>query len=121
MTITDLWPRQFTFALRWTGARLTSGDDHWNVHKRTLLTALALAAALATSVSAQAGAAPAPSLPPGWWHAQINVVIRHQPHTLIYDRGKVQSLTPTSLTLKERDGISVTITVDSNTVVKVDG
>lgn len=65
---------------------------------------------------------PTAGLPAGWSHAQINVTgPRGQPHTLIYDRGRVQSVTPTSVTLRERDGSIVTVQVAPNAVVVVDG
>jgi hypothetical protein len=92
------------------------------VNKPTLIAALALAAALASAASAQAvRLAGVPNLPPGWSHAEINVVIRRQPHTLIYDRGRVQSVTGSSLTLRERDGNAVTVAVGSSTKVVIAG
>jgi hypothetical protein len=69
-----------------------------------------------------AAAGPAASLPAGWSHAEINVVgARGQPHTLIFDRGRVQSVGALSLTLKERDGSVVTIRVAPNAVVRIGG
>ena len=86
------------------------------------MTRFALALAAAGILAAAAGAAGGPlgpigSLPAGWSHAQINVVIRHQPHTLTYDRGRVQSVTPTTLTLRERDNVVVTVPVAAATRV----
>jgi hypothetical protein len=87
---------------------------------RTVLTPLtSLLAALA--VAGAAAAVPRASLPPGWSHAEVNVVIKGQPHTLTYDRGKVLSVGPSSLTLKERDGSVVTITVSSSTAFMIAG
>jgi hypothetical protein len=57
-----------------------------------------------------------------WSHAQINVVGRDgRPHTLIYDRGRVTAVTPSSLTLRELDGSVVTIQVAPNAVVRLNG
>jgi hypothetical protein len=78
--------------------------------------------ALAATTGAGAGRlGPIANLPPGWSHAQINVVIRRQPHTLTYDRGRVQSVGPASLTLRERDGIVVTVTVSASTQITING
>jgi hypothetical protein len=52
-------------------------------------------------------------LPKGWSHAQVNVVIKHKAHTLIYDRGAITRVAPRSLTLKERDGSVVLIPVSA--------
>src|SRR5437870_7340400 len=79
------------------------------------------AAALALSATAS-GADPAALLPAGWSHAEINVTGPNgQPHTLIYDRGRVQAVTASSLTLKERDGVIVTIQVAPTASVRVNG
>ena len=89
---------------------------------RTLLAAVATAAALAASASAAGGPfGPVSSLPAGWSHAQINVVIRKQPHTLTYDRGRVVSVTPTLLILRERDGSMAQISVSPSTQVTIAG
>src|ERR1700730_2790891 len=82
----------------------------------SVLSALALAAA-----GAAAAILRAPNLPAGWSHAEINVVVRHQPHTLTYDRGRVQLVTASSLTLKERDGTVWTINVAPTATITIDG
>jgi len=85
---------------------------------RRLLPA-AFLAALACSGGAFA-AGPAAQLPAGWSHAEVNVSgPRGLPHTLIYDRGRVQSVGSSSLTLLERDGSIVTIEVATNAVVRI--
>ena len=82
--------------------------------RRTLVLAVLAAATFAASAAAD-------SLPPGWSHAQINVVGAHgQAHTLVYDRGVVTAVTSSSLTLSEPDGSSVTIQVAPDAVVTVD-
>ncbi len=80
-----------------------------------------LAALAALVLASGAGALPAPNLPPGWSHAVINVVIKRQPHTLTYDRGTVQAVTPTSLSLRERDGTVVNVAVSPATKVTIAG
>jgi hypothetical protein len=81
----------------------------------------ALTAALALAATA-AAAPPGPgSLPAGWSHAEINVIIRRVPHTLTYDRGRVQAVSTSSLLLRERDGSAVTVPLAASTSVTVDG
>jgi hypothetical protein len=88
---------------------------------RRLLLLAGCVAALAVTGSAL-GADPAASLPAGWSHAQVNVVgARGRPHTLIYDRGRVQSVGGSALSLLERDGSVVTIQVAPNAVVRLNG
>jgi hypothetical protein len=83
---------------------------------------VAVAAAVASSGSSAATTDASAGLPAGWSHAQINVVgARGRAHTQIYDRGRVQSVTSSSLTLKERDGSIVTIRVAPDAVVTVSG
>ena len=78
-------------ALRWTGAGLTAEDDHLLVRRFfiAVASALVVAAGFEVAVTEAAGIG---SLPPGWSHVQVNVVIGHQPHTVAYDRGRVQSV-----------------------------
>lgn len=87
---------------------------------RKLVAAAVLLGAL-VAPSAQAVRLPKPSLPPGWSHAQVNVVIRRVPHTLTYDRGRVAAVTPTSVTIREKDGSMWTIPVDASTIIRVAG
>jgi hypothetical protein len=86
---------------------------------------LSLVSVLAALALATAGGAAqilrGPNLPPGWSHAEINVVVRHQPHTLTYDRGRVQIVTASSLTLKERDGTVWTINVAPTATITIGG
>jgi len=85
-----------------------------------------LAAGLATALtlagtSGAAKLAAVPRLPPGWSHAEINVVVKHVPHTLIYDHGRVVAVTPTSITLREPDGSVQVIGVSAASQVTIDG
>jgi hypothetical protein len=108
----------FTLLLREKNADLTARADHSFVRTFTIQLASVLAALAVVSPAAAVRRA---TLPPGWSHAEVNVVIKGQPHTLTYDRGKVLSVGPASLTLKERDGSVVTITVSSSTAITIAG
>jgi hypothetical protein len=100
---------------------LTARDDHLRVLRKGLSVA-ATAAVLTGSASAAGGLfGPVSGLPAGWSHAQINVVIRRQPHTFTYDRGRVVSVSPTLLTLRERDGSMAQISVSAGTRVTIAG
>lgn len=112
--------RGFTLALRWTGARLTAEADHRLVRRFFIAAASALVVAAGFEVAATE-AAGIGSLPPGWSHVQVNVVIKHQPHTVAYDRGRVQSVGASSVTLKERDGSVWTILVGPATKLTING
>jgi hypothetical protein len=90
------------------------------VRRSAILALAALVAAGALSVAATA-ANPTAGLPPGWSHATVNVVIRHQVHTLVFDRGRVIAVTPTSLTLRESDGTMPTIAVAPDAKVVIAG
>jgi hypothetical protein len=83
-----------------------------------------VAAAAALAIAAGAGAAggdPIGRFPAGWSHAEINVTQNGVSHTLIYDRGRVQSVSATNVVLRERDRSIVTIPVSAATKVRVDG
>ena len=83
---------------------------------------LATAAATLCAATAVVAADPSAFLPAGWSHAEINVTGPNgRPHTQIFDRGRVQSVSGSSLTLRERDGIVVTIQVAPNATVRVNG
>ena len=62
-----------------------------SVRKLSILI-LPVLAACVLAVPSQAGESGARGFPPGWSHATINVMIKRQPHTLIYDRGRVQAV-----------------------------
>jgi len=90
------------------------------VHLFTLET-LRVAVVLAVLALAVAATASSATLPPGWSHAQVNVLIHHKPHTLIYDRGLVTRIAQSSLTLKEADGSVVLVRVARSATVTLDG
>ena len=70
---------------------MTAADDHVRVHKSALAVVFGLLLASA-AFAASARATGIGSLPPGWSHVQVNVVIKHQAHTVSYDRGRVQAV-----------------------------
>ena len=81
-------------------------------------------AALSLSLAGVAGAAsvpPFPRLPGTWSHAEINVTLNRKPHTLILDRGRITKVSPTQLTLRERDGSIVVVPLSASAIVVVDG
>jgi hypothetical protein len=88
--------------------------------KRHLRAIVALALSIAV-LALGAGTASAIALPPGWSHAQVNVVIKHVAHTLYYDRGIITRVTPSSLTLRERDGSVLMIRVAPSATVTLHG
>jgi len=81
-----------------------------------------LVSAIAPAAGAQArSTVNLPPMPPGAWHATINVRIQGQAHTLVYDRGRVTAVGTSSYTVREADGTSVTIEVGPSTVITIDG
>jgi len=99
---------------------LTAAADHGGV-TRYLLAIVAAGVLAGAAGAAQNPFAGLGSLPAGWSHAQINVFYKRRPHTLTYDRGRVQAVTSASLTLRERDGVLVTVPVDAATLVRING
>ena len=88
---------------------------------RTLFAAAVTIVVVAAVASAGAAGEPTEQFPPGWSHAEINVTQAGVSHTLIYDRGRVQSVSASELVLRERDSSVVTIPVSPQTIVKVNG
>jgi len=83
--------------------------------------ALLTVAVASLALAAGSSAAGSTAMPPGWTHAEINFFVDHAPHTLVLDRGRVTTASPTSLTLREADGSSVQVPLDASTQVIVDG
>jgi len=90
--------------------------------------AAAAAAVIAVAVSPAAWAAargqnppPFPRLPGGWSHAEINVRIARQPHTLILDRGRLVMVGQAQVELLESDGSLVTVPLSPATIITVNG
>jgi hypothetical protein len=89
---------------------------------KLLPAAATLAAALSLAGVAAADQIRAvPRLPAGWSHAEINVIVKGTPHTLVYDRGRVLAVSATSLTLREQDGSIQTISVSASSQVTIAG
>ena len=90
--------------------------------RRCLAATFTAGAALAlVPAGAAARIAAVPKLPPGWSHAEINVIVKGVPHTLVYDRGRILSFTPTTLTLREADRSIQVIPVSPASRVTIDG
>lgn len=104
----------FTVPLQRPDGRLTGTGDDLHVWK-ALLTVSVVSLALAAAGTAADG------LPAGWTHAEINYSVNRVPHTLVLDRGRVTSASPSSMTLREQDGSSVQVALASDTQVIVDG
>ena len=62
-----------------------------------------------------------PHFPPGWSHADVNVVVRRVPHTLTLDRGRIVQVSTTQVTLRENDGSMPAIPITSDTLVTIQG
>ncbi len=75
-------------------------------------------AGAAHAKNAKSGVPAFPTLPGVWSHAEINVKIRRQLHTLILDRGRVQQATGGQLTLAESDGSTVVVQLARKTIVQ---
>jgi len=89
---------------------------------RRLAVLLALLSLLGSSGSAGAGGVPPfPHLAGNWSHAEINVTIKKQPHTLILDKGKITQVSATQLTLKEQKGVIQVIPITATTIVNISG
>lgn len=88
---------------------------------------LAALIVLALMLAVPAAAAPKPKtpgfppLPKGWSHAEVNVTIDGQSHTLQLDRGVVTRVTPTAVRMRERDKTLVDVALTRSTVVVLVG
>jgi hypothetical protein len=85
---------------------------------------------VALSLLAYAGAAAAglrsvppqfPKLSGRWSHAEINVTIRRQQHTLVLDHGQIARVGPNQIVLRRFDGTVATVPVGSSTIVTLAG
>ncbi|HVU76954.1 MAG TPA: hypothetical protein VHC67_05185 [Gaiellaceae bacterium] len=88
-----------------------------------LCAALSLLAFAGTAAAGSRGGPPQfPQVASGKWsHAEINVKIKKQWHTLILDHGQITQVTPSSVTLRRFDGTTVTVTLDRRTIVNGPG
>lgn len=90
--------------------------------RRYLVALFAALSLLAFTGAASAGGREVPPQFPQlaagrWSHAEINVRIKRQWHTVILDHGQIADVTPTQLTLREFDGHTAVIPIDGRTVV----
>jgi hypothetical protein len=109
---------RFTFALRNSYRSLTAYGE--SPIMRRLAAILAALSLLATAGIAGAGGVPPfPHLAGAWSHAEINIKIKREPHTLILDRGRIRSLSNTQLTLRETDATPAVITISPRTIVTI--
>jgi hypothetical protein len=87
-----------------------------------LVGALAALASTAASAARTAKTPPFPNIPGNWSHAEINVTIDGQPHTLILDRGRIVQVSATQVTLFERTGgARVVVPMNAQTIVRIYG
>jgi hypothetical protein len=86
-----------------------------------LVGALAALGATAASAARTAKTPPFPNIPGNWSHAEINVTIDGQPHTLILDRGRIVQVSATQVTLFERTGARVVVPMNAQTIVRIYG
>jgi len=91
---------------------------------RRLASFLAALSLLASAGAAAGGGGVPPQIPriPGTWsHAEINVRIKKEPHTLVLDRGRVLQVTTSQITLREGAAGDKVIEVGAGTLVTLDG
>jgi hypothetical protein len=86
-----------------------------------LVGALAALGATAAPAARTAKIPPFPNIPGNWSHAEINVTINGEPHTLILDRGRVVQVSATQVTLFERTGARVVVPMNAQTMVRIYG
>ena len=84
-----------------------------------ILSLAGTAAAAARLPAGQPGVPNFPKLPGKWSHADINVTIKHVPHTLTLDRGRITQVSPTQLTLREADGTFQVIPLTQTAIVVI--
>ena len=96
--------------------RLTPNGHDLGVWKALLSVSFA-----SLALAAAGAAAGGPALPAGWTHAEINFSVNRVPHTLILDRGRVTTVSASSMSLREQDGSSVQVALAADTQVIVDG
>jgi hypothetical protein len=86
-----------------------------------LVGTLVLLAVVGTAAAAARKPPAFPPLPAGTTHAEINVKIAGQLHTLILDRGRIVLVGPRNMLLRESDGTAVVIPLSPDTIVQPAG
>jgi hypothetical protein len=89
----------------------------WKIAMLLVVCSLAVSAAPASA----AGVPPFPRLAGAWSHAEINVTIRKQVHTLILDRGKINQVSGTQLTIRHPDKTLAVVPILPSTIVNIQG
>jgi hypothetical protein len=112
---------RFTNALRNGYGRVTRRADD-ALMRRAVATAFLTAALFVPLASAGGGGAP-PAFPKlaNFTHAEINVRIAKQPHTLILNLGRIVSVEPTQIVLVESDGSTWTVPITPATRITLNG
>jgi len=85
------------------------------------LASLSLLASAGVAAGSGGGPPQIPRIPGTWSHAEINVTVRKQPHTLILDRGRVMQVTTSQITLREGAAGGQSIPITAQTLVTLDG
>jgi hypothetical protein len=96
----------------------------WMRKLALLIALLGVLTALGTTAASAARSAkvpPFPNIPGNWSHAEINVTIDGEPHTLVLDRGRVVQVSATQVTLFERTGARVVVPMNAQTMVRIYG
>jgi hypothetical protein len=91
------------------------------MRKFALLIAVLGTLALSATAASAAKTPPFPNIPGNWSHAEINVTISGEPHTLILDRGRIVQVSATQLTLLERTGAKVVVPLSPQAMVRIYG
>jgi hypothetical protein len=91
------------------------------MRKFALLIAVLGTLGLSATAASAAKIPPFPNIPGNWSHAEINVTIAGEPHTLILDRGRIVQVSATQLTLLERTGAKVVVPLSPQAMVKIYG
>ena len=86
-----------------------------------LLALLSLTAAAGAAARTGGPPPPFPKLAGTWSHAEINVRMKREYHTLVLDNGRIVQISPTQMTLRERDGSLVVIGLNDQTLVTIYG
>lgn len=85
------------------------------------LAVLSLSAVAGAAARVGGGPPPFPRLPGKWSHAEINVTIKKELHTLTLDRGTIAQVSPAQLTVREPGNVLVAVPLSPQTVVLVNG
>ena len=91
------------------------------MRKFALLIAVLGTLALSATAAFAEKTPPFPNIPGNWSHAEINVTINGEPHTLILDRGRIVQVSATQVTLFERTGARVVVPMNAQTTVRIYG